>query len=47
MLGMCVEKAFSEQAVNLIGGILFLCFAVYELTFNLIMYKGESEGGVV
>ena len=40
VLGMFIQKAFSEQSVNLIGGILFLCFAVYELVFNIILYKG-------
>lgn len=38
-LGMCVEKTLSEKAVNMIGGILFLCFAVYELVFNIILYQ--------
>ena len=40
-LGMCVEKTLSERAVNLIGGILFLCFAVYELVFNVLLYSEE------
>ena len=35
-LGMCVEKVLTEVTVNLIGGILFLCFAAYELVFNII-----------
>lgn len=38
-LGMCVEKTLSEVTVNLIGGILFLCFGFYELIFNVLFSR--------
>ena len=38
-IGMIVEKAISETWINLIGGILFVAFGIYELLFHVIFYN--------
>jgi len=39
LLGVIVEKNISEKWINLMGGILFVLFGLYELIFNLILYQ--------
>ena len=37
VLGALVEKVLNERALNIIGGLLFLFFAVYMLIFEVIL----------
>jgi putative Ca2+/H+ antiporter (TMEM165/GDT1 family) len=37
VIGALVEKILNERALNIIGGLLFLFFAVYMLIFEVIM----------
>jgi len=36
VLGKVVQRCCTESMVNLIGGVLFLCFGVYELFFGIL-----------
>mmetsp|Transcript_65142 Transcript_65142/g.90042 ORF Transcript_65142/g.90042 Transcript_65142/m.90042 type:complete len:145 (-) Transcript_65142:44-478(-) len=42
ILGVIVQKVLTERTINIIGGILFVGFGVYELLFNII-WADEEE----
>ena len=41
VLGTLVQKVLNERALNIIGGILFIGFAVYMLIFSIILRDDE------
>jgi len=36
VLGKAVEKCCKEKVINILGGLFFIIFGLYELFFNLI-----------
>eukprot|EP00351_Strombidinopsis_sp_SopsisLIS2011_P003132 CAMPEP_0116872456 /NCGR_PEP_ID=MMETSP0463-20121206/3214_1 /TAXON_ID=181622 /ORGANISM="Strombidinopsis sp, Strain SopsisLIS2011" /LENGTH=60 /DNA_ID=CAMNT_0004512711 /DNA_START=708 /DNA_END=890 /DNA_ORIENTATION=+ len=44
ILGVIVQKVLTERKINLIGGILFIAFGVYELFANILLeIDAESQ----
>jgi putative Ca2+/H+ antiporter (TMEM165/GDT1 family) len=39
LLGHCVERILDERRLNLIGGVLFVGFGLFELIWKVILDK--------